>query len=117
MEALISVHVHERFCVCQVSAYSEPGHSNTYSRTLSLAAHDQLDLSRCQRSPQNCGPPRLSTAPYLVAPGQTLETNPAIQTLESNPAIQALETNPANHLYLKPSPYNLSCKWQRTMHS
>ena len=35
-------------------------------------------LSRCQRSPQNCGPPRLSTVPYLVPPGQTLETNPVI---------------------------------------
>ena len=48
-------------------------------------------LSRCQQSPQNCGPPGLSTALYLVPPGQTLETNPAIQTLESNPAIQTLD--------------------------
>ena len=40
-----------------------------------------FDMSRCQRSPKNCGPPGLSTAPYLVPPGQTLETNPAIQTL------------------------------------
>ena len=35
-------------------------------------------LSHCQWSPQNCGPPGLSTTQYLVPPGQTLGTNPAI---------------------------------------
>ena len=63
------------------------------------------------------GPPGPSTAPYLVPPEQTLETNPAIQTLESNPAIQTLETNPANHLYPKTQPLTPLINGGGTMHS
>ena len=56
------------------------------------------------------GPPGLSTVLNLVPP-------PPGQTMESNPAIQTIETNPPNHLYPKPSPPIPPVNGGGTMHN